>query len=109
MMFKKLMTRGLLIGPVLAAMLGVGILFGCTGDDAAGESLESGGATAGQEVSERGGGEAGGERGGTGEGAEGGGAIVETHGGTIAVSSDGPRKGVTVNIRLPWSSEGHLR
>ena len=73
-MFKKLMTRGLLIGPVLAAMLGVGILFGCTGDDGAGESRESGGATAGQEVSERGGGESGGEHGGTGEGAEGGGA-----------------------------------
>ena len=36
-------------------------------------------------------------------------AIVETHRGTIAVSSDGPGKGVTVNIRLPWSSEGHLR
>ena len=77
-MVKKLMTRAFLIGPVLATMLGVGILISCTSDNGAGEGRDSGGATAGQEVSERGGGESGGESGGeyggAGEGTEGGGA-----------------------------------
>ncbi len=74
MMVKKLMTRAFLIGPVLATMLGVGILISCTSDNGAGEGHDSGGATAGQEVSERGGGESGGEHGAAGEGTEGGGA-----------------------------------
>ena len=69
---KKLMTRTFLIGPILAAMLGAAILVGCTADNGT-EGRDSGGATAGQEVSERGGGESGGEHGGAGEGAEGGG------------------------------------
>ena len=72
MIYKKLMTRTLLIGPVLAAMLGAGVLIGCTGDSGPGEGLDSGGATASHEVSERSVGESGGEHGG-GEGAEGGG------------------------------------
>ena len=74
MMVKKLMTRAFLIGPVLATMLGVGILISCTSDNGAGEGRDSGGATAGQEVSERGGGESSGEHGAAGEGTEGGGA-----------------------------------
>ena len=73
MIIKKLMTRTFLIGSLLAAMLSVGILMGCTSENGAGESRDSGGAKAGQEVSERGGGESGGEHGGAGEGAEGGG------------------------------------
>ena len=51
-----------------------GRLIGCTSDNGAGEGRDSGGATAGQEVSERGGGESGGEHGGAGEGTAGGGA-----------------------------------
>ena len=70
MIIKKLMTRMFLIGPVLAALLGAGILIGCTGDNGTGEGRDSGGATAGQEVSERGGGESGGEHSGGAEGAE---------------------------------------
>ena len=34
-------------------------------------------------------------------------AIVEAHGGTIAVTSDGLGQGVTVTIRLPWTSGDH--
>ena len=71
MIFKKLMARTLLIGPVLAAMLGVGILIGCTGDTGPGEGRDSGGATASQDISEREGGDSGGEHGGKGEGSEG--------------------------------------
>ena len=41
MIYKKLMTRTLLIGPVLAAMLGAGVLIGCTGDSG-GEGAASG-------------------------------------------------------------------
>ena len=74
MTIKKLMTRTFLIGPVLAAMLGAGILVGCMSDSGSGGGRESGGATVGQEVSERGGGESGGEHGGRGESVEGSGA-----------------------------------
>ena len=70
MTIKKLMTRTFLIGPLLAALLGAGILIGCTGDNGPGEGPESGRATATQEVSERGGG----EHVGAGEGAEGSGS-----------------------------------
>ena len=68
-----------LVGTVLAAMLGAGILVGCMGGTGPGEGRDSGGATAGQEISERGGGESGGEHGGGGEGAggEGGGESGE--------------------------------
>ena len=69
-MIKKLMTRTFLIGPALAAILGMGVLVGCTSDSETGERPDSG-ATAGQEASERGGGESGGEHGGSGgEGTE---------------------------------------
>ena len=64
MTIKKLMTRTFLIGPVLAALIGAGIMIGCTGDNGGGEGRESGG----QEVSQQGG-----EHGGAGEGTEGGG------------------------------------
>ena len=71
MIYKKLMARTFLIGPVLAAILGVVVLIGCAGDTEPGEGRDSD-ATTSQEVSERGVGESGGEHGG-GEGAEGGG------------------------------------
>ena len=64
MVVKKLMTGAFLIGAILATILGMGILISCTSDNGAGEGRDSGGATAGQEVSERGGGESGGEHGG---------------------------------------------
>ena len=68
---KKLTTmRAFLIGPALAAMLGVGVLIGCASDTGMGEGRESG-VTTSQEVSERGGGESGGEHSGGGEGSGG--------------------------------------
>ena len=70
---KKLITRTFLIGPVIATILGVGTLIACADDTEVREGREAGGATAGQEVSERGGGEASGEHRG-GEGAEGSGS-----------------------------------
>ena len=70
---RKLITRTLFIGPVLAAMLGAGVVIGCSGDAESGEGREAGGARTTQEASERGGGEAGGEHAGGAEGAEGGG------------------------------------
>ena len=72
MTYGNLVTRTLLIGPVLAAMLGAGVLTGCAGDGESGEGRDAGGARATQEVSERGGGESGGEHAGGAEGAEGG-------------------------------------
>ena len=69
MMIMRLMTRTFLVGPALAALLGMGILIGCSSDNGAGEGRESGG---GQEVSEQVGSEgSGGEHGGGAEGAEG--------------------------------------
>ena len=59
MILKKLMARTFLIGPVLAAILGVVVVIGCAGDTEPGEGRDSGGATASQEVSERGVGESG--------------------------------------------------
>ena len=73
MNIKKLMTRTLLFGPILAAMLGTGVVIGCAGNGESGEGHEAGGARATQEVSERGGGEGGGEHAGGAEDAEGGG------------------------------------
>ena len=72
---KKLMKRTLLAGPVLAALISAGLLFGCTGDNGIVDGRNSGnGAVATQEISERGGGESGGEHGAGGErsGGEGG-------------------------------------
>ena len=71
MSIKRLMTRAFLIGQVLAALLGIGLLVGCAGDNEVREGPESGGTTAGQEVSERGDSEQGGEHGGAGKGTEG--------------------------------------
>ena len=70
MVIKKLMAKTFLIGTVLAAILGAGVLIGCTNDDGSGERPESGAAVT-QEISERGSGEHGsaGERSGS-EGSE---------------------------------------
>ena len=82
MNIKKLMTRTFLIAPVLAILIGAGVLVGCGGDN--GEGRDSGGETTGQEVSERGGGESGGEHSGGGEGAEGSGGESGEGGGEEA-------------------------
>ena len=71
MICRKLVTKTLLVGTVLAAILGAGILIGCTGDTGPGDGRDSGGATASQDISEREGGDSGGEHGGGGEGTEG--------------------------------------
>ena len=72
MIRRKLMKRTLLIGPVLAALLGAGVVLGCASDTDIVDGRDSGnGAVATQENSERGGGESGGEHGPGGEGAEG--------------------------------------
>ena len=69
MVRRKLMKRTILIGPVLAALLGAGIVLGCTSDTGIVDGRDSGnGAVASQEISE---GESGGEHGPGGEGAEG--------------------------------------
>ncbi len=80
---KKLMKRTFLMGSVMAALLGAGVLLGCTGDTGIVGSRDSGGATATQEISERGGGESGGEHGSGGE--QGGG---ESGGGSGASGSE---------------------
>ena len=70
MIRRKLMKRTLLAGPVLAALIGAGVVLGCTGDNGSVDGRDSGnGAVATQEISERGGGESGGEHGPGGEGA----------------------------------------
>ncbi len=72
MIRRKLMKRTLIIGPVLAALLGAGVVLGCASDTGIVDGRDSGnGAVATQENSERGGGESGGEHGPGGEGAEG--------------------------------------
>ena len=86
MNIKKLMTRTFLIAPVLAVLIGVGVLVGCGGDN--GEGRESGGETTGQEVSERGGGESVAEHSGGGEGAEGSGGEGGEGGGEEASSAN---------------------
>ena len=73
---KKLMSKSLLVGPVLGAILGVGILTACT-DNGIMESRDSNGITTSQEISERGGEhgssrESGSERGGGEHGGSGG-------------------------------------
>ena len=69
---KKLMKRTLLAGPVLAALIGAGVVLGCTGDNGIVDGRDSGNdAVATQEISERGGGESGGEHGPGGESAQG--------------------------------------
>lgn len=69
MIRSKLMKRTLLIGPVLAALLGAGVVLGCASDTGIVDGRDSGnGVVAAQEISERGGGESGGEHGSSGEG-----------------------------------------
>ena len=65
----KLMKKTYLVGPVLAALLGAGVLLGCAVDTGSAEGRDSNDATATQEISEQGGGEPGGEHGPSGEGA----------------------------------------
>ena len=67
----KSLKRTILIGPVLAALIGAGVVLGCTNDTGINDVRDSGnGAVATQEISERGGGEHG--PGGEGAGGEGG-------------------------------------
>ena len=77
MICKKMITRTFLIGPVLAAIIGAGVLVGCTGDTGPEGGRDSGSATATQEISEGAGGESGGEHSGGGEGSESGGEGTE--------------------------------
>ena len=65
MIAKKSMKRAVLIGPVLAAMLGVGILMGCASDTGIGEGRDGGNAAT-QQISQ---GESPGEHGAAGESA----------------------------------------
>ena len=49
--------RMILVGPVLAALIGAGVVLGCTNDTGIMDGRDSGGAVAAQEISEGGGGE----------------------------------------------------
>ena len=72
MIRRKLIKKTLLAGPVLAALIGAGVVLGCTNDTGIVDGRDSGnGAVATQEISERGGGESRGEHGPGGEGAGG--------------------------------------
>ena len=72
MVRKKLTKKMILAGPVLAALIGAGVVLGCTNDTGIVDGRDSGnGAVATQEISERGSGESGGEHGPGGEGAGG--------------------------------------
>ena len=77
MMFKKRFTKTFLVGSVLAAVLGAGVLVACAGDSEAGNGHESGRSEASEAVSGR---EGAGEHGGRGEGGEGGGEPGHTNG-----------------------------
>ena len=67
---KKLMTKKLLVGPVLGAILSAVIVAGCTGDAGHGDGRDSDRATVSQGVPERESGDSGGEHGGRREGTE---------------------------------------
>ena len=77
MICKKMITRTFLIGPVLAAIIGAGVLVGCTGDTGPEGGRDADRATASQSISEGGGGESGGEHSGGREGSESGGEGAE--------------------------------
>ena len=77
MMFKKRFTKTFLIGSVLAAVLGAGVLVACAGDSEAGNGHDSDRSEASEAVSGR---EGAGEHGGRGEGGEGGGEPGHTNG-----------------------------
>ena len=69
MIRRKLMKRTILVGPFLAALIGAGLVLGCTNDTGIVDGRDSGnGAVATQEISGRENGESGGEHGPTGEG-----------------------------------------
>ena len=70
MIYKQLMTKKLLVGPVLGAILSAVIVAGCTGDAGHGDGRDSDRATVSQGVPEREGGDSGGEHGGRREGNE---------------------------------------
>ena len=89
MIFKKLLTKWFLIVPVMAAMLVVGIVVGCTSDPAP---------TNGQETSQAEGGESGAEHSGGGERAEGGGGEGGSEG---SESGGGSEEGSGVNQLAP--------
>ena len=86
---KRLIKKTWIVGPIAAAILGVGALIGCATDIGIGEGREAGGQTVSREISESGN-EAGGEhRGATGEGggaegSESGGGSEEGSGATLA-------------------------
>ena len=80
MIGKKIITKKFLVGPVLAAIIGAGVLVGCTGDTRPEGGRDSGSTTATQEVSEGQGGESGGEHGSGGEGSESGSGDEEGNG-----------------------------
>ena len=62
MIRKNLKKRMILAGPVLAALIGAGVVLGCTGDNRIVDGRDSGSsAAATQEISERGGGDSGSE------------------------------------------------
>ena len=81
MIIKKLMAKTFLIGAVLAAILGAGVLIGYTNDNESREGPASGGSAVTREISERGGG----EHGSGGEGSESGASgSEEASGATLA-------------------------
>ena len=81
MIRNKKMKTTLVAGPVLAGLIGAGVLFGFTADPGILEGRDSGkGAAASQEISELGGGETGGEHGLGGERPGGEGAVGEGRG-----------------------------
>ena len=82
MIGKKLMTKKLLVGSVLAAMLSASVIGGCTFE--IGSDRESDGATVSRDISEQEGGESGGEHSGE-SGGESGGGGEEGSGATLAL------------------------
>ncbi len=90
MMFKKRFTKTFLIGSVLAAVLGAGILVACAGDGEAANGHDSDRSEAGEAVSGR---EGAGEHGGRGEGGEGGGEPGHTNGSGEQSHAEGSGEG----------------
>ena len=82
MIGKKLMTKKLLVGSVLAAMLSASVIGGCTFE--IGSDRESDGATVSRDISEQEGGESGGEHSSE-SGSESGGGGEEGSGATLAL------------------------
>ena len=95
---KKMITRTFLIGPVLAAIIGAGVLVGCTGNTGPEGGRDSGSATATQEISEGQGGESSGEHGG--EGSESGSGGEEGSGAANMLALDDTFDMVRAGARL---------